>query len=32
VTASQTYYYVTTAVNSSNEESAPSTPAEAIIP
>jgi hypothetical protein len=32
VAASQTYYYVTTAVNSSNEESAPSTPAEAIIP
>jgi hypothetical protein len=32
VAANQTYYYVTTAVNSSNEESAPSTPAEAIIP
>ncbi|MFZ0955739.1 MAG: choice-of-anchor D domain-containing protein [Candidatus Sulfotelmatobacter sp.] len=32
VTANQTYYYVTTAVNSSNEESAPSTPAQAIIP
>jgi archaellum component FlaF (FlaF/FlaG flagellin family) len=32
VAANQTYYYVTTAVNSSNTESAPSTPAEAIIP
>ncbi len=32
VAANQTYYYVTTAVNSSNEESAQSTPAEAIIP
>jgi hypothetical protein len=32
VAANQTYYYVTTAVNSSNEESAPSTPAQAIIP
>ena len=32
VAANQTYYYVTTAVNSSNQESAPSTPAEAIIP
>lgn len=32
VAANQTYYYVTTAVNSSNEESSPSTPAEAIIP
>jgi archaellum component FlaF (FlaF/FlaG flagellin family) len=32
VAANQTYYYVTTAVNSSNEESSPSTPAQAIIP
>ena len=32
VAANQTYYYETTAVNSSNEESAPSTPAQAIIP
>jgi len=32
VTTGQTYYYVTTAVNSSNQESAPSTPAEAKIP
>jgi hypothetical protein len=28
----QTYYYETTAVNSSNEESAPSTPVKAVIP
>ncbi len=28
----QTYYYETTAVNSSNEESAPSTPVQAVIP
>ncbi len=32
VTSGQTYYYVTTAVNSSNEESSPSSPAEAKIP
>lgn len=32
VAANQTYYYMTTAVNSSNVESSPSTPAEAIIP
>ncbi|MGA9979461.1 MAG: choice-of-anchor D domain-containing protein [Candidatus Sulfotelmatobacter sp.] len=32
VAANQTYYYVTTAVNSSNVESSPSTPAQAIIP
>ena len=32
VAANQTYYYETTAVNSSNEESSPSTPAQAIIP
>jgi hypothetical protein len=32
VTSGQTYYYVTTAVNSSNEESSPSTPAQAKIP
>jgi hypothetical protein len=32
VTSGQTYYYVTTAVNSSNEESSPSTPAQAVIP
>jgi fibronectin type 3 domain-containing protein len=28
----QTYYYETTAVNSSNEESEPSTPISAVIP
>jgi hypothetical protein len=32
VAAGQTYYYETTAVNSSNQESAPSTPVQAIIP
>jgi hypothetical protein len=32
VATGQTYYYETTAVNSSNEESSPSTPAQAIIP
>jgi hypothetical protein len=32
VATGQTYYYVTTAVNSSNVESSPSTPAEAVIP
>jgi hypothetical protein len=32
VAANQTYYYETTAVNSSNVESAPSSPAQAIIP
>jgi Abnormal spindle-like microcephaly-assoc'd, ASPM-SPD-2-Hydin len=32
VTTGQTYYYVTTAVNSSNVESAQSSPAEAVIP
>ncbi len=32
VTDGQTYYYETTAVNSSNEESAPSTPLEVSIP
>jgi hypothetical protein len=32
VASGQIYYYVTTAVNSSNEESSPSTPAEAKIP
>ena len=28
----QTYFYETTAVNSGNEESAPSSPVEAVIP
>lgn len=32
VASGQTYYYVTTAVNSSNVESSPSTPAQAEIP
>ena len=32
VSSGQTYYYVTTAVNSSNVESSPSSPAQAIIP
>jgi len=32
VTDGQTYYYETTAVNSSNEESAPSSAVQAVIP